>query len=135
MKKNVCLYAYANLMMNFWLQARTRLFVLIFALAGILGGIDACAKETAKWAKVPVFTAREGTSIAFDSDVGIFIFFGGYDGKYSNETWLYNPADNIWTCLNPITPPSPRAFASMAYDSYMGNFMLFGGQDPQGLFG
>ena len=56
------------------------------------------------------------------------LLFGGYDGDYKNDTWVYDLSDNTWTLKDPASKPSQRVQAAMAY---IGDHkvLLFGGYD------
>jgi N-acetylneuraminic acid mutarotase len=72
---------------------------------------------------------RTGHAMAYDSDNGIMVLFGGEDGpgEFMNGTWSYNCSNNTWTLLFPENAPEGRSGASMAYDSALGLMVLFGG--------
>jgi len=55
------------------------------------------------------------------------ILFGGYDGDYDDETWIYNLTDNSWNNMNPISKPLLREQHSMVYDSVHDRTIMFGG--------
>jgi N-acetylneuraminic acid mutarotase len=76
-------------------------------------------------------SARSGHSMVYDSAFGNVILFGGWDGTGClNDTWAYDPVDNVWTELDPAGEvPSPRYSYSMVYDSATGKVILFGGWD------
>ncbi|MDQ4123199.1 MAG: hypothetical protein M3209_17315 [Acidobacteriota bacterium] len=71
---------------------------------------------------------RNQPALAFDSERGRLILFGGIDqsGKSLNDTWEYNGAK--WERKTPSTNPSPRAAHAVAYDAKRGRVVLFGGQ-------
>jgi hypothetical protein len=86
--------------------------------------------ETNNWAKMNPSnnpSVRYLTVMAYDSEYGKFVLFGGYDGSSSNETWVYDLATNNWTNPNPSNAPSARYGHAMAYDSENGKVVLFGG--------
>ncbi|MFC1682884.1 Kelch repeat-containing protein [Candidatus Zixiibacteriota bacterium] len=56
------------------------------------------------------------------------LLFGGFDGTYDGETWLYDFRENTWSQQYPGVSPSARDYHSMTYiggDSVL----LFGGSD------
>jgi len=56
------------------------------------------------------------------------LLFGGEDGSYDDETWVYDLSDNTWTQKSPAAKPSARythAMASLGGDQVL----LFGGYD------
>lgn len=72
-------------------------------------------------------------SMAFDSDLGVVVLFGGLsaepqNGGLLNDTWTWDGAN--WT-QQPQQPayaaPSPRCTSGMAYDSVHHQMVMFGG--------
>jgi N-acetylneuraminic acid mutarotase len=76
-------------------------------------------------------TARYACTMAYDSSSQRVIMFGGSvaDGsKYFDDTWVYDPATNTWTELNPSeTPPSARCGGPLVYVPSTGQVLMFGG--------
>lgn len=73
---------------------------------------------------------RDSHSMVYDPALGKVILFGGWGGdeSYFADTWLYDPAANVWTELSPAgVVPSRRAFHQMVYDPDTGEVLLFGG--------
>ncbi|HWV99090.1 MAG TPA: kelch repeat-containing protein [Candidatus Acidoferrum sp.] len=72
-------------------------------------------------------------AMAYDSDRGVTVFFGGEIGKtgseaYFNDTWEYD-GTNQWHQINvPGAKPGPRSFHSMVYDRARHYVLLHGGQ-------
>jgi len=56
------------------------------------------------------------------------LLFGGDDGTYDGETWVYDLSANTWTQMFPISSPSARWRLAMAF---LGSdqVLLFGGND------
>ena len=75
----------------------------------------------------PYPSERSHQSMVYDSTHDCVILFGGYDGQYYDDTWIYNYTDNSWTDMNPTTKPSRRSSASMVYDSNHDQVILYGG--------
>ena len=74
--------------------------------------------------------ARYEHSMAYDSNRGVIVLFGGgyHDGTHwvlLNDTWEWN--GTTWVQQNPATSPSTRYAHAMAYDSARGRTVLFGG--------
>jgi hypothetical protein len=71
---------------------------------------------------------RFSAGLAYDSTNNVFMLYGGTDNsKVYNDTWIYNPAANAWTQLNPPqAPPFDTAapFENLAYDSDHNAFIL-----------
>ena len=61
------------------------------------------------------------------------LLFGGWNGSFDGETWVYDLSANTWTNQAPITGPSPRGGHAMAY---LGGdqVLLFGGEDGSSSF-
>jgi len=86
-------------------------------------------------------SAREYALIAYDSDTGEYILFGGSDGTLCGDTWKYNLSLDRWTLLSPtkscqqIAPQygwSSGNYGSgtiMAYDRRCKEMVLF---NPEG---
>ena len=72
---------------------------------------------------------RNALGIVYDSSNRQIILFGGSPGPvHSDDTWVFNFTNNIWTNMNPLTKPSARACHAMAYDSFNQKVILFGGK-------
>jgi len=74
-------------------------------------------------------SARWSPRMAFDSQSGRTILFGGNDGLLKDDTWAYDLDANTWTNMNPSTKPSGRSKSALAYDSQSDRAILFGGFD------
>ncbi len=60
-------------------------------------------------------SARAGASLAYDSDTGLFVLFGGQGASgYDSDTWVYNASTDVWTQQSPATSPPARAYAGTA---------------------
>ena len=68
---------------------------------------------------------RNTAAITYDAAHGQIVMFGGFNGSYLNDTWLFN--GTTWTQANPVNSPSPRSNVEMVYDPATGNVVLFGG--------
>ena len=76
---------------------------------------------------------RAHHALAYDTDRGVTVFFGGEIGvrgseTYFNDTWEYD-GTNQWRKIQ-ITgaSPSPRSFHAMTYDRVLHYVILYGGQ-------
>ena len=71
--------------------------------------------------------------LAYDSDMGRTILFGGYDGDtLYNDTWAYNYSTNMWVNRSPAVSSgslTPRTGVMMAYYDSVDRMILFGGYD------
>jgi N-acetylneuraminic acid mutarotase len=78
-------------------------------------------------------SARDAHAMAYASDSGKVILFGGWDNKadvYRKDTWAYDSAANTWTDLKPAgAVPFARSLHSMVYSPAVGRLILFGGWD------
>ncbi len=74
-------------------------------------------------------SVREGMAMAFDSQHGQAVMFGGFDGNFNelNETWVWEGSN--WTEKFPQTSPTGRFAQAMVYDSAHGQVVMFGGVD------
>ncbi|MBI4821208.1 MAG: hypothetical protein HY791_33420 [Deltaproteobacteria bacterium] len=77
--------------------------------------------------------ARTGSGFTFDISADRAVLFGGQGQQGSvnyNDLWVYNPADNAWQELAPLTQvPVPRFVHGFAYDPERKRTVLFGGRD------
>lgn len=91
--------------------------------------------DWAHWTQVPTTTApsaRMAGAMAYDAADQTVVLFGGYDGGYLGDTWVFQAG--TWTELSPTSSPSPRAYASMTWDDQLGEIVLFGGKDATTTF-
>jgi hypothetical protein len=77
--------------------------------------------------------------MAYDSDRGVTVFFGGEIGvtgseKYFNDTWEYDGTNQWRQIIVPDSKPLPRSFHAMAYDPVRKRVVLYGGY-AGGVFG
>lgn len=85
---------------------------------------------SANWTQILPSTPpgnRGYAAMTYDPADGYVVLFGGYDGKYLDDTWTFVGGE--WTELTETTAPSARLGASMAYDAKDGYVILFGGND------
>ena len=69
---------------------------------------------------------RLGPGMAYDSDRGITVLFGGTSGMALGDTW---ELDTDWHERTVSPAPSPRSGHAMAYDPVRRRTILFGGDD------
>ncbi|MCI4344616.1 MAG: kelch motif-containing protein [Thermoplasmata archaeon] len=114
-------------------------YVLLFGMVpdyNSSGGVsDTWAYVLGNW--TPIATtggpvACAGSSLAYDSEDGYVVFFGGLYVGYSStpcpsagQTWSYRSGS--WTELTPTTSPPASTGASFADDTGDGYMVLFGG--------
>lgn len=73
-------------------------------------------------------SGRAFAPMVYDSQSDRIVLFGGYTASGPvNDTWIYDPAANTWTKVNPTHAPSVREYEAMAYDSLADRIVLFGG--------
>jgi N-acetylneuraminic acid mutarotase len=61
-----------------------------------------------------------GARLAYDSESGRIILFGGSDiatWRYINDTWSYDFNTDTWTEMKPATSPPGRNYQAMIYDA------------------
>ncbi len=69
--------------------------------------------------------SREYHGAAYDAARDRTVVFGGYNGVYLGDTWLFDGWD--WLPVTPANSPSIRRSHVMAYDSVRQEVVLFGG--------
>src|SRR5512135_1964774 len=83
---------------------------------------------------------RISPAMAYDSDRGVTVFFGGeYSAagsstiSYYDDTWEYDGV--FWRKIDTgVRNPNPRSGHAMAYDADLKRVVLFGGVDGNGYF-
>jgi hypothetical protein len=121
------------------------LLLLLGALGATAQAQDTCMVWTNRFSQVPgtgVGTPGERAhhAMAYDSDRGVTVFFGGEIGvsgseQYFNDTWEYD-GTNQWRQINVADPkPAPRSFHAMAYDPVRKRVVLYGGWANGGDYG
>ena len=71
---------------------------------------------------IPSITARGYHQMAYDSDAGLVIVFGGQTGYWldkkfqSHATWVYDPSANIWEQMKTNKNPGGFAGGDMVYN-------------------
>jgi hypothetical protein len=88
----------------------------------------------------PMPSARFGQAVAYDSESGVVVMFGGATGSgqwcrvvrrcalgESDETWWLDPATGLWDQPPAVDGPSARFGAAAAYDAGSDRIVLFGG--------
>jgi hypothetical protein len=86
--------------------------------------------DGARWFQQAPATApppRSLHAMAFDSQRGRALLFGGFDGNLTwfGDTWQWD--SSVWTQLAPLSSPSARSSHALAYDSVRDRVVLFGG--------
>jgi N-acetylneuraminic acid mutarotase len=80
-------------------------------------------------------TGLIGPSMAYDSESGRIVLFGGLDvGTFElrDETWLYDVEVDRWSPVETTPSPPGRNFAAFAYDAASDAMVLFGGDTFEG---
>jgi hypothetical protein len=71
--------------------------------------------------------ARANHMMAYDSVDDVAVMFGGWNGPYLGDTWIYSFRNNTWINKSPQVSPSPRERAGMVYATRHDLIILFGG--------
>ena len=105
-----------------------RLFTMV-ALVALLLSAAAPAYAGGAWTNLTRVTptARDYHAMASLGEDQVLLF-GGYDGAFIGETWIYDLSANTWTSQAPAAAPSARvrhAMVSVGAD----RVLLFGGFD------
>lgn len=101
---------------------RSRLLLALFVL---FCGSGIAAQAT--WQFQDGITSRRLHAMAFDAARNQTVIFGGTDGAYLDETWVWDGTS--LEQLAPVHSPSARGFHLMAYDSVRQRVLLYGGSD------
>lgn len=70
-------------------------------------------------------SARSTPAFAYDAARDRFVVFGGFDGRWLNDTWEWNGV--AWERRAPTASPTGRGFAALAFDAPREQVVLFGG--------
>lgn len=71
---------------------------------------------------------RSAHGMSYHAGERVFVLFGGFTGAaWSDETWIFDPAEGSWREMSPPTRPSPRSGHGMAYHAPTQRIVLFGG--------
>jgi hypothetical protein len=68
--------------------------------------------------------------MAYDAASGQEVLFGGYNGRYLDDTWTFD--GRSWTLQHPAESPAALDGAVMAYDAATEQLVLFGGANAAG---
>ena len=60
--------------------------------------------------------ARDGASLVYDSATSQLVLFGGSNGSYLDDTWIWDGIADVWDEMSPSFVPPGRSFAVMAFD-------------------
>lgn len=90
--------------------------------------------DSVSWTRVATTgpSARQSMAVAYDSQRGRVVLFGGWDGTYRGDTWEWD--GTAWIPQVLATGPAARIGHAMTYDSLRGRVVMFGGQDQVGFF-
>ncbi len=120
----------------------TAWFRWLAVLAVTLCALTVEGRECYRWVKrtdVGSYGQRWGHALAYDSDRGVTVFFGGERGldgsiEYFDDTQEYD--GKVWRQIKVVgTKPSPRSFHAMAYDPVNQRVVLFGGENTKDRWG
>lgn len=76
---------------------------------------------------------RGMAEMAYDSQSGVFVMFGGLTGPFDRAgsviggTWVFDPATGTWTERTPDPAPPALLAANLAYDAQSDRIVLWGG--------
>lgn len=78
---------------------------------------------------------RSSSNMVYDSTNNVVVLFGGYgeDDPHTEDTWCYNPTENMWTEMNPTVHPCGRYGHCMIYDPIKNRTILFSGNSDEGM--
>jgi hypothetical protein len=78
---------------------------------------------------------RRGHVLATIHGTDRVLLFGGWNGGYLGDTWVYDLSNDTWTEMKPATKPSARHSHAMAMINGKNKVLLFGGYDSGGTSG
>jgi Galactose oxidase, central domain len=84
------------------------------------------------WTKIRVTgapPARASAGAAYDSKLKQVVLFGGYNGQYLDDTWLWNGATSTWAEATPAHRPPGETGPMLFPDPLNGRADEFGGYD------
>jgi hypothetical protein len=105
--------------------------------SGPLAQIELDLNMSGKWEKMSPLDQPDGrrghvTSSIYGTDK--VLLFGGYNGGYYDDTWVYDLSDDQWTNMGVASDhPSARHSFAMAFISETYKIILFGGTSLSGL--
>jgi hypothetical protein len=73
--------------------------------------------------------ARANEMMTYDPVDNVAVMFGGWNGPYLGDTWIYSFQNNTWIDKSPSGSPSPRERGGMVYATKHDEVILFGGYD------
>lgn len=99
---------------------------------GYSDGVWTYDYPTDTWTKIDEATTPPGRywhNLAYDSDAGKMVVFGGSAGGdlMRDDTWVFDASIGTWERLDSEGGPSGRANSAMVYDTIHGKIILFGG--------
>jgi hypothetical protein len=99
--------------------------------SGPSGQIGLNLNKTGKWELKSPTSQPDGrrghvTSSIYGTDK--VLLFGGFDGNYFDDTWIYDLSDDDWTNMGPLSvKPSARHSQAMSFIYGTDKVLLFGG--------
>ena len=103
--------------------------------SGVARGASAPVSVRGEWLQMGPSTGspplRSGASMAYDAATGTTVLFGGFNGVFLADTWVWDGV--AWTPVASPLSPSGRENASMAYDAATHTVVLFGGVGLNGV--
>jgi hypothetical protein len=83
------------------------------------------------WTSYPINSPPPRNDAAYASMNKYILLFGGINGGFLNDTWLYTIDNSTWMQIFPPISPSPRFGSGMAGLWNEDKFILFGGESQQ----
>jgi len=74
--------------------------------------------------------ARAGATMAYDAPTQKLVLFGGFNGNYLGDTWLWDGATSTWTNANPASAPQAVTGPMLFTDPLNGHVDVYGGFKP-----
>jgi hypothetical protein len=72
---------------------------------------------------------RAAASAAYDATLKQVVMFGGYNGQYLSDTWIWDGATRTWTQATPVHHPVAETEPMLFADPFSGHVDEFGGYD------
>ena len=115
---------------------RTASGIAMLGLLALCAPVAAASGPEGAWRKLALAhnpSPRANMIMAYDPVGKNIVMFGGYDGIYLNDTWIFNGSD--WIQLSPASAPPVRSAAAMSFDRASGKMVMFGGFNGNNYLG
>jgi len=118
-------------------KLKSAIAILPLVLAIIMPTLVRAANTpTVTWSQITTAnspSARVYPSMAYDPISGNVVLFGGYNGAYLNDTWIFDGAN--WSKVSTPVAPPVRTAATMAFDRVSRVIVLYGGYNGSNYLG